>query len=808
MVGDNILIKNDGFGTDPTDDKTNTRLEAFVNKEIVEQKLAKQFIVPRKRILTFVDITPTSYIKNHITEMESNIGLDGTSFGIDYMHPWKGNQHLYDNAWSPDAVKWSWLERSLKEFRQTHFTRFTDNFPRLNGGLPGNVSWWDTQGLKAVENNWFMTAKWAKEAGCRGVAIDLETTGGIREIFKWSDSDRYETKSFDQHKERARLQGQIMMIALQRAFSDLEVHLTFGHWEASRNYNEDLSTKRYGLLPAFLDGMYDACAGGTVIYDGFELAYGWKTKADFLYGLGFQKNPPHCESRAQYDKHHRIGYALWIDYQSDGAHPWNNTDFTNNYFTPAALKTSLTLGFEEGQAEVMYLYRQKPRIWNETSNNPYLPQEYRDVIMEVREEQGIEERFTWDFLPEITERWKISSISDLEQDDPIDSWVGEIDETDLTNTGSNRPTYDANGLATGSPAVKNVYASSQYLKNNTFATQLNGTPDQDCTFAAVIRAASNAPAQWGYIFGFGASGAATPYLQAAITSTPTLAFQKANDAAASISKVSDSKLNNPNMNTAPHIIVVRQTNGYADMWVDGIHWQQQFSFSRTGTLTFNQFNLGARAIQSASDFFDGWIADFIVAKKFYTDAEVRRLIKQLAIEYSITTRFFEDPPTLSGVSGKLATGTVTVLTKDVKLGDKILLTRAVAGGTLGHLSVGTITNETSFTITSSESADTSTVAWKILGNNQATAFDLTGPTSGNNNEASTDFTITPNGLFTGTITPTVTGGGSFTPTSRSWSTSAASQTFAYTPTTTGNKFLVFGNDQGIAVPATITYVVS
>ena len=67
-----------------------------------------------------------------------------------------------------------------------------------------------------------------------------------------------------------------------------------------------------------------------------------------------------------------------------------------------------------------------------------------------------------------------------------------------------------------------------------------------------------------------------------------------------------------------------------------------------------------------------------------------------------------------GTSAVLSTGTVTVATTAVTAASKIFLTRAVAGGTLGNLSVGTITAGTSFTITSDGATDTSTVNWLII----------------------------------------------------------------------------------------------
>src|SRR5947209_6362093 len=61
----------------------------------------------------------------------------------------------------------------------------------------------------------------------------------------------------------------------------------------------------------------------------------------------------------------------------------------------------------------------------------------------------------------------------------------------------------------------------------------------------------------------------------------------------------------------------------------------------------------------------------------------------------------------------LVAGTCTVTTHEVLTGDVIRLNRTVVGGTTGILGYGTITNGTSFVITSSSGTDTSGVYWEI-----------------------------------------------------------------------------------------------
>lgn len=62
----------------------------------------------------------------------------------------------------------------------------------------------------------------------------------------------------------------------------------------------------------------------------------------------------------------------------------------------------------------------------------------------------------------------------------------------------------------------------------------------------------------------------------------------------------------------------------------------------------------------------------------------------------------------------LVGGTVTVSNTSVTANTRIFVTRATAGGTLGHLSVGTVTPSTSFVINSSSGTDTSTVNWLLI----------------------------------------------------------------------------------------------
>jgi hypothetical protein len=62
----------------------------------------------------------------------------------------------------------------------------------------------------------------------------------------------------------------------------------------------------------------------------------------------------------------------------------------------------------------------------------------------------------------------------------------------------------------------------------------------------------------------------------------------------------------------------------------------------------------------------------------------------------------------------LVGGTVTVSNTSVTTNTRIFTSRQTAGGTLGHLSIGTVVASTSFVINSSSATDTSVIAWLLI----------------------------------------------------------------------------------------------
>ncbi len=137
-----------------------------------------------------------------------------------------------------------------------------------------------------------------------------------------------------------------------------------------------------------------------------------------------------------------------------------------------------------------------------------------------------------------------------------------------------------------------------------------------------------------------------------------------------------------------------------------------------------------------------------------------------------------------------------------------------ASGSASPITVTGLSNGTSytFTVTATNSAGTSSAS--TASNSvtptipPATTFTFTGPASGSINSASTNFTVTPNNPYTGTITLTPSGGGLSTPTVLTFSNSAVAQTFTITPTAVGTVTLTPSNSGSLTNPSNLSYAVN
>jgi lysophospholipase L1-like esterase len=91
----------------------------------------------------------------------------------------------------------------------------------------------------------------------------------------------------------------------------------------------------------------------------------------------------------------------------------------------------------------------------------------------------------------------------------------------------------------------------------------------------------------------------------------------------------------------------------------------------------------------------------------------------------------------------------------------------------------------------------------------ATTYTFIGPSTSTLSVASSDFTVTPNGAYTGTITPSDGGaGGTFTPTSLTFSNESTGKTFTYTAASLGAKTISTSSSPALDDPSSIALTVT
>jgi uncharacterized protein (TIGR03437 family) len=131
------------------------------------------------------------------------------------------------------------------------------------------------------------------------------------------------------------------------------------------------------------------------------------------------------------------------------------------------------------------------------------------------------------------------------------------------------------------------------------------------------------------------------------------------------------------------------------------------------------------------------------------------------------------------------------------------------GAGASPISVSGLTNGTQYTCSVAaansvgSSAASSTVTVTPLA--PAGGYTFSGPATGLLNTLSGSFTVTPSGLYTGTITITLSGGGLATTRVLTFSNSAVAQTFTITPTAVGPVVMTPTNSGSLTDPAILNY---
>ena len=327
-----------------------------------------------KKLIQFGwDEPNTRYLRANIERMERQ-PFDGVVFNARYFTAAGEDVIFADNGWSSTLISWESLAPALTDLQQTAFGHFTDNFLRVNVE-PGTVDWFDD--FSGPIANLTAAARLAFEGGTKGVFFDLEPYGFP--IFQYSRQSARDAHSFDEYAAQVRKRGRQIMTALQAGYPKLTLFLTFGYGQADPE-EESLQRYRYGLLRYFLDGLLAGAEEGTVIIDGFEGSYSYRTAKEFAdaYQWIYGRHRELSSVRSSYDGHVNAAFGLWMDYGSD-AKPWQEVRTERNYFSPRRLQRALGAALRRSDHYV-WLYSQQPSWWS----NRKLPEAYVRAVTRAK----------------------------------------------------------------------------------------------------------------------------------------------------------------------------------------------------------------------------------------------------------------------------------------------------------------------------------------------------------------------------------------------------------------------------------------
>jgi hypothetical protein len=305
------------------------------------------------------DVPYPDYVRQNIRSMEER-PFEGLIFRV----------NRYNMAFDPTRWSEADLRPQLDDLAAIHWRRFTDNFLCLYAANDAGMSWSDDAQWDAIEANMRLTSKAARIGRCIGVCFDAEPYGAN----PWT-YDAASGRSFAEVAEKVRERGRQFTYALQAELPKARIFLLFHAAFLSSALGPDgqlveasLAAHPYGLYPAFVAGMLDAIGPGGQVIDGNEMAYYYETAEAFgdaaklIRGKARNLVPSDC--RGRYDRHMRVGMAIYYDQVFATREP--KGQYLSDYMSDAGRRRRMEFNVYESMTssdEYTWFYSERMDWW-------------------------------------------------------------------------------------------------------------------------------------------------------------------------------------------------------------------------------------------------------------------------------------------------------------------------------------------------------------------------------------------------------------------------------------------------------------
>ncbi|HEX8523907.1 MAG TPA: hypothetical protein VF669_16755 [Tepidisphaeraceae bacterium] len=326
------------------------------------------------------DSPDTAYYRKNLKAMERS-PFDGILLTV---RPAKGEGKLGGSdslgwlTFGSDKFKPEQYQHAIEDLQASKSSKFTDNFIAIISQPPATgLNWFDDAAWATVAHNVRAIAHVAKQGGCAGIMFDPEEYAHpLWSYARLPESWRKE-HTYAQHVEKVRQRGREFAKAVDAEFPGATILTLFGPYLFAQNVNwigkEKAAEANYSLLGPFYDGILEAAADNTLLVDGYEHSYGYKSEQQFKDARGEMIDIPKALSAVpnEFAAHVKVGFGLWLDNNSGQLGGWFKPEEKKNYFTPQQWQQSVHHALMHTDKYV-WIYNERARWWDATPGEAYV----------------------------------------------------------------------------------------------------------------------------------------------------------------------------------------------------------------------------------------------------------------------------------------------------------------------------------------------------------------------------------------------------------------------------------------------------